>query len=43
MTIDKRSESQWPEIKEEEVPEGWFHLTPETMDEMDPATGKDKK
>ena len=30
-----RSEDQWPAAKEEDVPEGWFHTTPETMDEME--------
>jgi hypothetical protein len=30
MTTDKRSESQW-----DDVPEGFGHITPETMDEME--------
>lgn len=31
----KRTEGQWPEPKDSDIPEGWNHLTPETMDEME--------
>jgi hypothetical protein len=31
----KRSEDQWPEARAEDVPEGFGHITPETMDEME--------
>jgi hypothetical protein len=30
-----RTEGQWPEPKDEDFPEGFGRITPETMDEME--------
>ena len=39
----KRSEDQWPKPKEEDMPEGWNHLTPEATDVMESHYIKENK
>lgn len=39
----KPTDSQWPKPKEEDIPEGWGYLTPESMDEMEAHYIKESK